>query len=641
MLKQQPHAVAMAALCLLLGTPSLALADLESEDGSIAASEPPYEAEVSEDTSSAEAIPLEATYSELATSDAATEEPVATPLAWYDHVTLESRSKLSAGAALRVQSQNPALIGIANGGTAYSTNSDDGNQKYDRGDIYASAVKINSRVRIGVDSLGVILHGSAVYDPMLNTTDFLDGADFTTGKSQNANDRFNRTKAIRDKVGADVSLLEGYVFADIPVGDRTVDIKVGSQVVNWGESTFVQNGLNSLIAVDAAHLRTPGFEVDELFIPQGMVHVGVDLMDNVTLKAFYQYDWKGTQADPSGTFFSTNDFVAIGGDGAEIGFGRCGENSMPGAGANAACPGGSSARRRADNTPKDGGQGGVAINTSLPILNEISVAAYAANYHSRLPLISGVAATAVGVPSTSGYIVEYPENIKMYGVSFNTTTFWGMGIQGEYSYKLGQPLQVDDVELLLTGLRAFNSQVGTYGPGEYIRGWRRHDVSQYDMSLTKLLAPHVLGIDELLLLGETAVTYVHDMPAQSELRYEGPGTFTPGDAVTAANNGVPQQTKGFATATSYGYKLVARAKWEGLGSFGVTGTLRFDHDLNGTTPTPLGNFVENRKLFYTAVELSYLDNITLGLDWTQYFGGGNFNLVNDRDNVSMNVKYSF
>ena len=49
---------------------------------------------------------------------------------------------------------------------------------------------------------------------------------------------------------------------------------------------------------------------------------------------------------------------------------------------------------------------------------------------------------------TARYFLAYPEDIKLYGLSFNTTVgTWAW--QGEISHRQDAPLQIDDVELLL------------------------------------------------------------------------------------------------------------------------------------------------------------------------------------------------
>jgi len=41
------------------------------------------------------------------------------------------------------------------------------------------------------------------------------------------------------------------------------DVRLGRQVISWGESTFIPNGINVINPIDVARLRTPGSELRE------------------------------------------------------------------------------------------------------------------------------------------------------------------------------------------------------------------------------------------------------------------------------------------------------------------------------------------------------------------------------------------
>src|SRR3546814_21139231 len=87
---------------------------------------------------------------------------------------------------------------------------------------------------------------------------------------------------------------------------------------------------------------------------------------------------------------------------------------------------------------------GGKVSFFIPALNEMDLSFYAMKYNSRLPVISGISKSSYAAPSETGrYFIEYPDDIPLYGVSFNTTVGpWAA--QGEYSLKVDQPLQVDD-----------------------------------------------------------------------------------------------------------------------------------------------------------------------------------------------------
>lgn len=572
------------------------------------------------------------------------------------HAQLDS--KITAYSQWRVEKRDAELVGIANGGSAFSTNGDDGNLAFDRGDVTSSGVKLTSDLSLSYGDYGLFARGNFGWNPTLSQGGLFDPADYDdtrTTRGYTQADRERKEKDVEKHVGHYAELLDLYAYTTQQIGERSVAVRVGRQVVNWGENTLVQNGLNSLLALDANRVRVPGFELDEVIIPTNQVWASMSVADNVNLEAFYQLRWERTIIDASGTFLSTNDFAGIGGNAVNLGFGRADENTVPGTPcsappvANNPCvPVGSYVPRGADVTPKNSGQYGAALRFNIPQLNDMELALYGANYHSRLPLYSGTSRAGGGLTpaTTASYFVEYPKDIRMYGVSFNTTIPWDLSIQGEYSYKLGQPLQIDDVELLLAGLGApsqLNPTPGATLGGQYLRGWRRKDVSQADIGLTRLFGPSKwLRNDQTIAVLELAATHVHDLEDQSVLRYEGPGTYTPGDAATAASQGVPQQVNGYATATSYGYKVLARFDYNNaIGPVALKPTLRWDHDLHGISPTPITNFVAGRRQLTASLGFTYLEGLSGEIGYTRYFGAGQQNLLRDRDHMEVAIKYAF
>ena len=66
--------------------------------------------------------------------------------------------------------------------------------------------------------------------------------------------------------------------------------------------------------VDVSALRVPGSELREAFRPVGMAWASFDFSSNVSIEGFYEYEWEPIVVDPPGTYFSTNDFVGLGGE---------------------------------------------------------------------------------------------------------------------------------------------------------------------------------------------------------------------------------------------------------------------------------------------------------------------------------------
>ncbi|MFO7576517.1 MAG: DUF1302 domain-containing protein [Pelovirga sp.] len=639
---------------------------------------------------------------------------------------------LSYGAAWRMKDQDSELIGIANGGKAYSLNYDDGNLNYDKGDLISHTAKITSEMALQYRNFSLFVRGTAFYDFENN-----DGTRARTPLSSDA----------KDMVGKDITLLDAYLTWDFDIAEKPAQLRVGNQVLSWGESTFIQNGINVINPVDVSKLRVAGAELREGLIPVGMVSASISPTENISFEGFYQYDWQETKIDPTGSYWSTNDFAGDGGQKVMLGFGDVADQGdAPASETLLAVP-------RASNVyADDSGQYGFAMRVFAPGLNETEFGFYFMNYHSRLPVLSsqtgnlegltaagtistvtpdivtsvitnggdpttaiatyspvigqnaalaiaGTAAQAYAASSgdiattanaagtvarafatdayakTARYKVEYPEDIKLYGVSFNTLLQnSGIALQGEISHKRDVPLQLDDIELLLATLEpltiASADQNGLTVPtsysqfdksisptdiflngGEsiYIQGYELFDVTQTQMTATKLFGP-TFGASQFTLVGEVGLTHVHNMPSKSDMRLDGPGTpvsgnpehTDPSNPLAAHPRKEYEPSSAFADATSWGYRVVAKLDFNNaIGAVTLSPRVAWAHDVEGTTPGPGGNFVEGRKAVTLGLGANYQNKWAADISYTDFFGAGRYNLINDRDFLAAEIKYYF
>ena len=60
-------------------------------------------------------------------------------------------------------------------------------------------------------------------------------------------------------VGRNYELLDAFVSADYTIADMPVNLRLGKQVINWGESTFILNGNNVFNPIDVARLPPSRF----------------------------------------------------------------------------------------------------------------------------------------------------------------------------------------------------------------------------------------------------------------------------------------------------------------------------------------------------------------------------------------------
>ena len=158
--------------------------------------------------------------------------------------------------------------------------------------------------------------------------------------------------------------------------------------------------------------------------------------------------------------------------------------------------------------------------------------------------------------------------------------------------------------------------------GTRLQGYVERDVSQLQVTATRVFGP-VAGADGMAFITEAAVMHVHDMPDK--------------DTTPLDTGGIGEE---IADATSFGYRAAARLDYNNaIGAARLSPYAQFQHDVNGSSPSPSGPFVDGRTVLTLGVGVSYLERWQGNLGYTMH-GGGN-NQLSDRDFISASVKYSF
>lgn len=319
---------------------------------------------------------------------------------------------LSHGLSYRVGDRDDKVIGV---------NSDDGDLNYDGGII--------SNTTRFIGELDVDLGAVGAFGRVQGFVDFV---------NLEGRDRTPLPDEARDRVGDDLEVLDLYVSAGGDLGEMPVDARVGNMVLNWGESTFIQGGVNVISPFDVTRLRKPGAELREGLLPAPMASVSASPTPELSVEGFYQLRWAETRIDPSGTYFSTNDYASPGGSIAYLANDDTGplvsdlggpnpataegrglaqlilavNLALPGCNATATgFVGADCVRERdrrflgvaraADREPRDSGQWGVALRWYSEALNDTEFGFYFINHHSRLPLVSAYYGTMEGVSNAA------------------------------------------------------------------------------------------------------------------------------------------------------------------------------------------------------------------------------------------------
>ncbi|HLA76945.1 MAG TPA: DUF1302 domain-containing protein [Vicinamibacteria bacterium] len=560
---------------------------------------------------------------------------------------------ISYGTAWRVADRDLRIVGLSNGGTAFSVNGDDGNLNYDKG-LVSNAGKLTTELELSYKNVGAFARGFGFYD---------------YENEEGTRARAPLSEGALERVGSRLELRDAFVWFKFKMGPVATEIRAGDQVLSWGESTFIQNGINVVNPIDVSALRVPGSELREGLLPVGLVWASLGLSKNVSMELFYQYKWEETIIDPPGTYFSTADFAGLGGSRVMLGFGSVPDTVA--IGPSPTNPIGAVVQRAEDRGARDDGQYGAALRFFLPALGGTEFGLYHVKYHSRLPVINATTGTFANVlppklnyAQEARYFLSYPEDIKLFGLSFNTRLAKsGIALQGEFSHRRDVPLQVDDLELLYAsltplrlitipafvrltqvgGLLAANNQLGAYGFSQDIQGFQRFNTSQFQMTATRIFGG-LLWADQATVVAEAAVGHTHDFPEQSVLRLEGPGTYVSGNSIhqTATIQPSTEPASAFPDATAWGYQLAGRLEYNNAIK-GVNLIPRFSwaHDVSGLSPGPGGNFIEGRKALTVGLTGTFRISWEVDLSYTRFSGADRYNLINDRDFIATSLKFSF
>ncbi|MEZ2745452.1 DUF1302 domain-containing protein [Halopseudomonas bauzanensis] len=565
-------------------------------------------------------------------------------------------SQLSIGASMSTAGRDKRLYYLrSEGGEAAARTSDDGRLNFDKGDVFSKIFKGSHDLELRYGDSGAFIRGNYWYDfeTKDGSQDFYDISDSGRHPLQK---------------GAGIQLLDAFVYHNYSIGHNPGNVRLGRQVVSWGEGVFIQNGINAINPIDASAFRRPGAELKEGLLPVEMLYISQGLTENLSMEAFYQLKWHGTVADNCGTFFSTTDVAARGCNDRLVWFGADLPPGDPGLGAiqhpsvpGAIAPTAYIVRTQKDKEASDSGQFGVAFRWFAPALNNTEFGFYAMNYHSRNPLYSNVKGE-LGSPLTglnnevlgaAGYFFEHPEDIRLYGISFGTD-IGGMSVAGEISYRPNMPLQINTGDLSRAALPEAlapgdnSHRGGGHQAGDYIRGYERKEFWQASMSAVHFI-DRVMGASRLALIGEVGANYISGIGSgngetkfgRDSLFGQSPwadGTCSSADPAQGNPHGASWcENDGFFTDFSWGYRLRASLDYSNvIAGINLSPNIAWSHDVEGYSP----NFVENAKSISVGVNADYANKYNASLSYTNFFDG-KYNTLVDRDFAAVSFGVSF
>lgn len=467
--------------------------------------------------------------------------------------------EVTVGASMRTKDADESLVFIGNGGTASSGTVDDGNLNYNKGDVFNAVAKAVGELELKKDNVGVFLRAKAFSDFHNKSNKVPHGS---SANGYRPNEALNDNGFDKGTKFEDAQFLDTYVFADFEPLGKPLTVKLGNQVVTWGEALFVLGGVNQYSNFDAAALRRPGVQLKEVFLPLPQIYANIQATDELSIESFIQLNHEKVVIDGCGTFFSPADLLNCNFQGSPInpgvlvlggqevdftgysdqesfsGGGTATVNGTPfdtstlsGLSGLTGLIGGATGlpadlstlnfrmAQLADRRAKDSGQVGLAARYYAGEIGT-EFGAYIVNYHQRIPnlglvktpsnfqgsVFNGVGPEGNRAVNPLSYFFDYgKENIQVAGVSA-ATEFFGYSVFGEVSFTKDFPAGYNTADLI-KGAATGDGPLGRYGDndqfpeGSVLDGFKPLDKIQAQVSTIKLF-PRRLGASQVALVAE-------------------------------------------------------------------------------------------------------------------------------------------
>ncbi len=127
---------------------------------------------------------------------------------WDNDIKVNLDTTISYGISIRADAREPALIGIANGGTSRTVNEDDGDLNFEKNKAFANIIKATSDLEVKWRNFGFFGRGTVYYDFDLHDS--------------------NKLGPIgQDRLGSDAVGLDGFVYASFEPWGHKLRVRAG------------------------------------------------------------------------------------------------------------------------------------------------------------------------------------------------------------------------------------------------------------------------------------------------------------------------------------------------------------------------------------------------------------------------------
>ncbi|MFM0502491.1 DUF1302 domain-containing protein [Paraburkholderia caffeinilytica] len=546
-------------------------------------------------------------------------------------------SNLTAGGGIRTKSPNCSLTGDPNAnGCGAAANvaqwgaGDAGDLNYRKGQPFSTYISATSELLLTMPSEGYkfMIRGTGMYD-------FLAGDTERTPLSSTA----------RAQVVYNTQLLDLWAEKDFSIAGAAARVRLGNQVINWGESYFASGGINATNSLDIQKLLIPGTQLKQALLPAPMLSFATGLPAGFSTEGYYQFQWNGNRYPPVGTYWSVSNSFGRGTGPYTINTNNFNVNGV-GAGTIAGPNAGNADTLSAVNTGLVNGQYagppfnslGVPVSDQLPSkykpqfgikLNykpkniDASFAFYYENYTDKSPVLATL-------PNGSNQW-SYLGNRQLFGVSSNFALGdWAIGTELSYRPK-------DAVALTSCFAAGGPPDLNTGGVGGVdCQQWIDRKKIQYDingqLSLTQSEYPFLklIHADMAVLTAELTWIYYPGLSSNGVTRTVDGTTVTQLPAAgyypwlnNSSGLGYPiLAAQG--TASSVGATVDFNWTYDGtlIPGWQVTPGVTFSDALYGYTPNFSANYMQGAKSLNVYVLFNQNPAVwQAGINFTAFFGG--------------------
>nr|WP_256675887.1 DUF1302 family protein [Pseudomonas sp. R5(2019)] len=512
-----------------------------------------------------------------------------------ENTTLDSSLTVNYTASMRTAKQAHQYLN--------DLNHDDGTRNFKRGSLINNRVSLFGELLLKHDNLGGVLRGSGFYDDVYHNRNANDSPG--TVNKIGRHDGF--TSDTRRRSGSKARLLDAYVYGNFDIfGDQYLSLKAGRHLVAWGESLFWPNISQGQAPVDATKFNVPGTEAKDAYLPVGQVSASWSLNDDLTLLAFYQYDWEKTDLNPVGDYFGS-DFFGPGAEFFRLSAGVI--DTLPDktfTGVNYA----------GQVEPGDSGQWGLGTRYRLTESTEIGLFHY--RYHERVGALFfdftgqtqysslksiGKHASTADAPS---YKLGYFDDVELTGISFSSKLGDAVQVAGDLSYRDGASVYLNN---------------GAPARGQLLQG---------NLNAVYILGPSFIA-HQTTLLGEVVHQHIEGV---DDVTITGGG---PGVDGTFNDFESKAQTRGstlLGVGAYFDYPSVVNG-WD------LTTRAVWTQNVDGSAYQGLGRA---EKRITLGADFKYLGNFQVGLTYVGYLSSPDIvqgRTLADRDYLSFNAKYTY